>query len=141
MNRDFLRKHTMFYRSLTLVLLIIYLSIYPAIILCDLQCNISSRVAGVDHDIEDISHHHNHHHVDDTESHLPHHSPKDNTEKHSICLFAHSASSNGILTNKLHITGIFKVTMVHLFPGEKVISQTLDPNLHSRAPPLFVSTI
>lgn len=126
----------MFYRLFTSLLLIIYLSIYSAIILCDLQCDISSKGEGINNDIEDISHYHSHPPPGDTDPHPSHHSHNDTIGKHLICLYAHSASSNGILTNARHITGISAVTMSQTLHEEKVISQTLDSNIHSRAPPL-----
>lgn len=129
----------MFYRLFTYLLLIIYLSIYPAIILCDLQCDIRSKGAGINNGIEDISHYHSHHRPDDTYPHPPHPSHNghnDTTGKHSVCLYAHSVSSSSILTDALHISGISVVTMSHPLHEENMISQALDSNLHIRAPPL-----
>ena len=133
----------MAYRSLTSLLLIVYLFVYPVILLCDLQCGIDSRSIRYErqtpyhvHRTEGIiDYHAGYGHDNPTGDHHP---TGNRHGKHTGCLFAHSASYHGILTRVLQIPGIIDNTPSHCFHSCGVIPGAFYSDIHYRSPPYSI---
>jgi len=142
MDSHWFRKQGLISRLSVALLLVIYLSVYPAVILCDLHCEITAvnGDTGLSGNHSNHTHSHGHGHSDSQPNPAPHseshQQDKNSSERYSFCSFAQSVSYIGIFSIPFHITGIFEIAENPRFHEGDIVSQTFYLNLHNRAPPL-----
>lgn len=137
MEKSFAGGQRLSFRVLAGILLTVYLYIFPAVIYCNLHCEIDSdNIASANPEHDHVIHTHNHGQPDPAPQPSPLHKDKGAKDKYSFCLFVQSVPSVGIFSNPVHITGIFETTERPLFAYEEGISQTIYTDVHNRAPPV-----
>lgn len=142
MKRLWFRNRGLPSRLSVAILLTIYLSIYPAVILCNLHCEFDqiNEDEGLSrsHSSHTHSHEHGHNdnHADSARQPEPFQKDKDSNERYSFCSFAQSVSYIGVFTIPFHITGIFEMAAGPHFHAGEALSQTFYLSHPNRAPPL-----
>lgn len=144
-------------RLLTGLLLVIYLSVYPAVILCDLHCALINKTGGSGsinagliaensvngHQDNNSEHHHHSHHQQEQDnpagapeqSSFPFHSEQHSGHRYSFCLSAQSVVSIGITAIPMDIAGVFDGVCFVYLPFKEVVFQEVTSNIQGRAPP------
>lgn len=153
-------------RILTGIILVTYLSVYPAVILCDLHCalnsktessgNINSGQIAENHvhvhvhvHVNDQQHNHSnlHHHSDHQQeqvnppaepeqSSFPFHSEHASGHGYSFCLSAQSVVSIGISAIAPEIAAVFDTVYLVYNPVRKNVPDITYSNNYGRAPPV-----
>lgn len=148
-------------RILTGIILVTYLSIYPAVILCDLHCalnsktessgNINSGQIAENHvhvHVNDQQHNHSnlHHHsghqqeqvnppAEPEQSSFPFHSEHASGHNYSFCLSAQSVVSIGISAIAPEIAAVFDTVYLVYNPVRENAPDIFCSNNYGRAPP------
>lgn len=146
-------------RILTGIILVTYISVYPAVILCDLHCalnskpessgNINSGQLAENHvHVNDEQHNHsNHHHHSDhqqeqvnppaepEQSSFPFHNDHASGHGYSFCLSAQSVVSIGISAIAPEIAAVFDAVYLVYIPVRGVAPDRFCSNNYGRAPP------
>ena len=143
-------------RLLTGIILVTYLSVYPAVILCDLHCALINKTGGsgsldaghiAENHINAHQHdhgnlHHHSHHQEDTQnppppeqSSFPFHSGHASGHGGSFCLSAQSVVTIGISAIAPEIAAVFDTVYLVYIPVREVAPDRVCSNNYGRAPP------